>query len=184
MTIGRLAALAALASLLITSIPVMAAQPSPQDPGAYIGLDLGGAQISLSDADTDYDLLGFGVGIGYRVLPYLALEARMGRYFSSEEWIDDLPVEVGVSSYVSALGKIILPLPGFDLYGIGGWTRTRLSVKVFDESSTTNKSDLTYGAGVAVYGAGQTGMRLEWQRLLDKDGVTVDALNIGVQYHF
>lgn len=151
--------------------------------------------VGLNYANLDYDEDGLsesvnwdtlGLNLGYQPSSYLAVEGRVGTGVG-----DDTVAGVVKTELEHYYGIYILPqFPVGDVvsvYGLLGWTEAEASVSAFGAKETDSESDLSYGVGVRFLNKRDqrgVGFFAEYARLLDKRDFELDALTVGLTWHF
>jgi opacity protein-like surface antigen len=158
----------------------------PELTGFYVG---GGyTYMQMDNAGISGDVTGNGITVlaGYNLHKYLAVE---GRYSAT---LDDLSVDNGPDGGdLSNIGLYFKPqytIDRFKLYGLLGYGQVTL-----DNGSTDYSEDgFQYGAGLSVMATDNISVYVDYTRLYDDDDfdgmmsqdITVDAVNVGVNYNF
>jgi len=154
--------------------------------GFYAGL--GYTYMKMDNAGTAGDVNGNGITVlgGYNFHKYLAVE---GRYSTT---LGDLSVDNGVDagdlSNIALYLKPQYTINRFKLYGLLGYGQV-----TYDNGTTDYSEDgFQYGAGLSVMATDNIDVYVDYTRLYDDDDfdglisqdITVDAVNVGVNYNF
>ena len=165
------------------------------------GLPIVQGESSLEDSDT-----GFGVIAGYRLTPYVAIEASyldlgaaeyrlagfadLGATFGVIEFEGGADIEV--TGPAVALVGIIPVSETIELYGKAGMFFSETDFTVFidtvSESATFSSEEIMYGAGMAWNLNPNWSLRLDFQRFADVGDedelgeANIDQFSIGVLY--
>ena len=193
----RLIALGALAFAGYASAQVGAPYKGIYD-GWYAGASIGQTSVDMDASgfqevnDTD---TGWKLYMGYRFLPYFALEgayAALGET-SLKTAGTSLKVEVNDTLYLAAVG--MLPLGDrFVLFGKVGVFSAETDVVACLPAVCVNEKERQdgwmYGVGLDFFFTRQWGMRAEWERFTNvgsdqtPGNEDVDLISVGVIYRF
>ncbi|WP_295419838.1 porin family protein [Sulfurovum sp.] len=191
----------AVAVLLISTFAVAGGDIAPVEPeistpvvmdtesglaGFYVGL--GYTYMKMDNAGAAGDVNGNGITLlgGYNFNKYLAVE---GRYSMT---LGDLSVDNGADagdlSNIALYLKPQYTVDMFKLYGLLGYGQV-----TYDNGSTDySENGFQYGAGMGIMATDNIDVYVDYTRLYDDDGfdgipnnnITVDAVNVGVNYNF
>ena len=154
--------------------------------GFYAGL--GYTYMKMDNAGAAGDVNGNGITVlgGYNFHKYLAVE---GRYSTT---LGDLSVDNGADagdlSNIALYLKPQYTINRFKLYGLLGYGQV-----TYDNGTTDYSEDgFQYGAGLSVMATDNIDVYVDYTRLYDDDDfdglinqdITVDAVNVGVNYNF
>jgi opacity protein-like surface antigen len=186
--------------LMISSLAVAGGDIAPVEPeintpeviedfsssGFYAGL--GYSYILMNNAGAAGDVTGNALTLqaGYNIHKYFAVE---GRYTMT---LGDLDVDNGPDNGdISNIALFLKPQYSIDkikLYGLLGYGQV-----TYDNGTTDYSEDgFQYGAGISVAATDNIDVYIDYTRLYDDDDfdgllsqdITVDAVNIGVNYKF
>ena len=127
-----------------------------------------------------------GIKLGSKFHPNLAAEVRLGIGASSDSvTFEGLPVDIEVDNYVGAYLKGLVPLsPVVSVYGLVGYTRGEITASVLGFSASDSDSDVSIGLGIEVDVANNVQLGIEWARLFDGPGYTVNAITGALNFKF
>jgi opacity protein-like surface antigen len=169
--------------------------------GDVVGLPILGGESSLEDSDT-----GFGVIAGFRLTPYVAIEASYMDLGAAEYRLDGLAnlgstfgvvafeggADIEVSGPAVALVGIIPVSETIELYGKAGMFFSETDFTVFfdsiAESASFSSEEILYGVGMAWNLNPNWSLRLDFQRFADvgeEDELgeaNIDQFSLGVLY--
>ncbi|SHI02081.1 porin family protein [Ferrimonas marina] len=146
----------------------------------YLGGQIG--YYDLSAEGQDVTPVGINLQGGYRFSPFVGLELRAGTGISRD---DAASVEVGVEHNLGAYLNAGVPLSDWvRLYGLLGYTTGEVEISVSGQSRTQQEQDLSYGAGFGLGATEQLSVTIEYMQWIDKGGVDVSGLTLGVIYLF
>ena len=172
-----------------------------EDPrtGFYLGASLGEATVELEDENSFYDFKGddtsYKLFAGYRILPWVGVEASYIDFGQGEDEVAGIPLRTDfTAASIEAVG--LLPLGSWDLFlkgGVAHWDGSIESVDFTDIRAEDNKWDATFGMG-AQFRAGQFAVRAEANLLMlgfddDNDDEIdgddwIDVVSVGFSYTF
>ncbi|GAA3527969.1 porin family protein [Zobellella aerophila] len=154
----------------------------------YVGLNYANLDFDTDSLSESVNWDSVGLNLGFQPSPYLAVEGRLGKGFG-----DDTVAGVVKTELEHYYGVYLLPqFPIEDVmsvYGLLGWTEAEAeaSAPAFGLKESDSESDLSYGVGVRFLGKRHqrgVGFFAEYARLLDKDDFEMDALTVGLTWHF
>ncbi|WP_341501897.1 porin family protein [Gallaecimonas sp. GXIMD4217] len=145
--------------------------------GAFLGTELGSHNLNLK---------ALSGGVGYQFNPHLGIEARFLAGLADDSFNNGagrttLKLESGWSGY------LVPTLPLNEQWGLHALLGvSRLKVRLDDGISSLDGSedDFSYGLGAQFHYSRHGRLSLEYVSLLDKHGLKVDSLNLGLRYHF
>lgn len=183
------------AALLGSGIARAEAPPT----GFYLGAAIGQATVEMEDEDSFYDFKGddtsYKFFAGYRILPWVAIEASYIDFGQAEDRVVGVPIRTDfTAATIEGLG--ILPIGNWDLFlkaGFAHWDGSVQSVDFPQIREDDNKWDAIFGIG-AQYRVGQFAVRAEGNLLMlgfdddDDDEIDgddwIDVISIGFTYSF
>lgn len=182
---------------LFTHHPAYACMPLPS--GWYI--EGSGGSVRQQDASnggltTDTSGLGWNATIGYKFMPFLAIEAGYTQYGIIKEKNGATTVMRNRPVSVDFAAKGIIPIAnsGFEPFGKVGYARSKNKIQVTDAAlipptaSTDNESasGLYLGAGAQYYFMPELAVVAEWNRAAgNNDSVGhLDLYSIGLSFIF
>jgi len=156
----------------------------------YLGANLGSYQDVLQD-----DALGGSLQIGYDLHKFIAIESQLGlTYDSYKETAGGSTVSAtSLVSYASIYLRGNLRFDTFTLFALGGYSYVRNDFK-FEVSPPippfesiddyTDESDVSYGAGIDLYGNDTTALSFKWMRIIDMgDQGELDVWMLGFTHY-
>ena len=124
--------------------------------------------------------------LGLNMSEYLSLEGRIGFGLSNDTaMVLGVPVDFESDSLFGAylLGR--LPVSdSFSIYGVIGFTSIEVTASVSGFSVSDDGSDTSFGAGMEFGFSDDVSMSLEYMSYYDKEGVSIDAVGLGVNVEF
>jgi hypothetical protein len=156
----------------------------------YLGASVGSYQDVLED-----DTLGGSFQIGYDLHKFIAIESQLGlTYDTYEETVDGSTLSSkNLISYASIYLRGNLRFDSFSLFALGGYSYVRNDFELdispplpFFESmdGNTSDSDVSYGAGIDLYGNDTTALSFKWMRIIDMgDEGELDAWLLGFTHY-
>jgi len=184
-----------LAAAVVAALPAMA-QQMPYSP-FYIGAGIGRGNLNVSGTDltgldnatVDDSSNAYTFRMGWRVSPYMALEAGyydLGKYQFAGQGAIAVNGEAKAKSYGLALVGI-MPIQNVDLYGRLGYVRSEIKTNASSDLIATNynakdkQSEATYGLGARWNMTREWGLFVEWMK---NDKIEVDSYLFGVDFKF
>ena len=167
-----------LALLALSCASTSALADEPESRGFYLGAMVGGAQLdddgafsglSFDDSDVGYGLFG-----GYKILRYVAVEARflnLGSYSVEGESVD----VTGYSAHV--VGIIPFGNSGWEMFGQLGLGTASFDTGYGEDDSNTVGSA---GLGVRYYPTSHFGVGLQIDAYAYEEDVYGDTYDVGV----
>lgn len=139
--------------------------------GFYIGGAVGDATVDFEDDQTgeqfDADDTGYKIIVGYRIIPWVAVELNYSDYGNPVDEFFGVDVE---SSYdaksISVLG--MLPLGNFDLFGRLGFASLDADFRAvgFNVRDREESTEPLFGLGAQYRPNRNFAIRLEWEAVL------------------
>ncbi|MDE2607887.1 MAG: porin family protein [Burkholderiales bacterium] len=172
-------ATAAASAFLLLGTAAHAQQQSAMSP-LYGELGYSWLNIKGNGADTDSGALR-GI-LGYDLMPNLAIEGMVAGGTSSDS-------NQGVTMKLhDSYGLFLKPKvdvgSNVELFGRLGWARSNVDVSCASGCANTSGNDFAYGLGVNYKINQQLRVGLDYTHLMDRGGVKVDGVTLGVGYHF
>lgn len=183
-------------TVLLAALSAFCAPAIASDAHLYGTIDFVRAEIRFDEVDgfriPRQRVNGGVVALGYRLNPYVALEARLGQTRSTTaasagDGGEQVDLRFGIDYAVGGYAKVIWPVdPGrIEPYLLIGATRVETRTAVTGEPSIrVSDTDLSYGVGTHLWANSRAGMKLEYTRYLDKSGMRVDAPHVGFIFRF
>lgn len=179
-------------SLAFTSAPLMASAEYLGD--HYVGASVEAYGLSGSSSPTYTSYVG-AFKAGMFLNNYLAIEGKVGFgvHDKKKKDSDGDTVSAGVDHYVSVLAVGAYPVhERFDIYAKAGVSSVKLRLKVksndignsYTDKDTSTKTSFSAFAGIAYYATPTSTVNLEYGQLLNKHGISVDGLSLGVTKYF
>ncbi len=167
--------------------------------GFYLGAAIGQATVEMEDEDSSYDFKGddtsYKLVAGYRILPWVAVEASYIDFGQAQDEVVGVPLRTDFTA-ATLEGLGILPIGNWDLFlkaGFAHWDGSIQSVDFPQIREDDNKWDAIFGLG-AQYRAGQFAVRAEANLLMlgfdddDNDEIDgddwIDMVSVGFTYTF
>ena len=167
--------------------------------GFYLGAAIGQATVEMEDEDSSYDFKGddtsYKLVAGYRILPWVAVEASYIDFGQAQDEVVGVPLRTDFTA-ATLEGLGILPIGSWDLFlkaGFAHWDGSIQSVDFPQIREDDNKWDAIFGLG-AQYRAGQFALRAEANLLMlgfdddDNDEIDgddwIDMVSVGFTYTF
>jgi outer membrane immunogenic protein len=179
-------AIATFASLLIAALapaPAHAQQRQSAQSGMYAGFNFSSVSYEESGRGTAKPT-AIGIKLGKEFNPNFAAEGRFGTGLSDDN-LGSSVSDVSVDYYLGAYAKGILPLsPRIALYGLAGVTYGKLSASGGSLRLSSSDADFSYGFGMDFGIGASTALNVEWMRMFEGSGYSLDALSIGLNFSF
>lgn len=119
--------------------------------------------------------------IGYDLHPNLAVEGMLAGGTSHDS-------DNGVSMKLkNSYGVFVKPKYDFgpvEVFGRLGWAHTKVDASCAAGCSNASRNDFAYGVGAKYNINPRMSVGLDYTRLMDKGGVKVDGVTLGVGYRF
>ena len=139
--------------------------------GFYIGGAIGDAAVEFEDdesgASFDGDDTGYKLMVGYRIIPWVAVELNYSDYGDPVDNFLGVDLEASYdATSASVLG--MLPLGGFDLFGRLGFARLDADFEAvgFDVSDSDRTTEPLFGLGAQYRPNPNLAIRVEWEAVL------------------
>lgn len=186
---------AACAALIMNS----AIAEAPLPCGWYIEGNFGSSRISnISGVDISSSGFGWNANIGYKFMPFFALEAGYTNYAEANLRINGVQVATDKPYTIDVAGKAILPISdsSFEVFGKLGAARVTSKYSIEQPtlttlpSGTTNKTVLYIGAGGDFVWSPALPINVQWQRAVSTSNSsssttgTLDLYSVGITYIF
>jgi len=194
--------ISAAALLLTTALSIAGGDIAPLEPevntpevagnsfnmdGLYAGM--GYTYMEIDNAGLQGDATGNGLTLlaGYNFNEYIALEGRFSQTLGDLS-IDNGPDDGDLSNIALYIKPQYMVADRFTVYGLLGYGQVS-----FDNGTTDRSEDgFQYGAGISIMATENIGIYVDYTRLYDDDNfdgivdqdITVDAVNVGIQYNF
>lgn len=173
--------------------PAQALEMSAPD-GWYLEGNIGSARLSnTSYPSTNKNGLAYNLNLGYKFMPYAALEGGYTKYRDSKITYYDVNV-ANVSRYsydIAAKGIFPISDSGFEAFAKIGAAHMRAKASSVDSSltddftSSSNATGLYVGLGGQVNIMSELAIVAQWQRAQGKNSTgTEDFFSIGVNFIF
>jgi hypothetical protein len=194
-----------IAKLILSGFLVFMSFVSAADqlPQSFKGMYLGGnvSQHRISDTDT-VNIIGGMFKIGYDFNKVFALEANLGATTTkSYTLVDDQGQEIGDykvrARNAGVYARVNWRLVNVTLYGLLGVDYYQMIQDInvtgplgFSDTAKLDKTGLSYGVGVDLFGGSQTALSLNWMQLINEDfygdgeKTQVNAIYLGITYYF
>lgn len=142
----------------------------------YLGIN-GGSYLEMIDLETigNEDGLGGAFQIGYDLHKFIAVESQLGiAYASLDESSGGNTLSVENTIYYGSIylrGNVRFDT--FTLFAIGGYTYLQSDVEsssniaILNIDDSENFDDMSYGAGIDLYGNDTTALSFKWIRIID-----------------
>lgn len=132
------------------------------------------------------DVTGVQLHLGTELLPFFALEARVGTGFQNETEVAGVDVKTRVEHWGSLFARAFVDMDRVRPYALIGYTSGRAKAKVpsIGLEASDSDQDVSYGAGVELYGNDSTALFLEWVKYFDTSDYTIDAWALGLSTRF
>ncbi|WP_455201070.1 outer membrane beta-barrel protein [Kaarinaea lacus] len=137
----------------------------------YLGIN-GGSYLEMIDKE---DGLGGSFQIGYDLHKFIAVESQLGiAYASLDESSGGNTLSIQSTAYYGSIylrGNVRFDT--FTLFAIGGYTYLRSDVELTSNiaflniDDSENFDDMSYGAGIDLYGNDTTALSFKWIRIID-----------------
>jgi hypothetical protein len=174
---ARLLLAGSAAALALSCVASNALAAEPLSRGFYVGAMVGGAQLDddgafrgLSFDDSD---VGYGVFGGYKILKYLAVEARilnLGSYRVETEKVD-------VTAYSAhVVGIIPFGTSGWEMFGQLGFGNAKFDTGYGDDKNTVGSA----GLGARYYPSPHFGISLQIDAYAYEEDIFGEKYDIGV----
>lgn len=151
--------------------------------GLYAGALLTRTTVSI-DGFGDANPMAIGAKLGMPINKNFAVEARLSTGLSDDSLLGGI-VDVKVDSFVGVYAKGLLPLSDTaSVYGLLGYTQSKLKLEGPGGSASGSDSDLSYGFGADFAVSGGTSVGVEWARLYKDDVSKIDGLTLSVSFKF
>lgn len=156
------------------------AQQQPATSPVYGELGYSWLNIKGNGADTDSGALR-GI-LGYDLMPNLAVEGMLAGGTSSDS-------NQGVTMKLhDSYGLFLKPKvdvgSNVELFGRLGWAHSHVRASCATGCSDASGNDFAYGLGLNYKVNRQVSVGLDYAHLMDKGGVKVDGVTLGVGYRF
>lgn len=178
-------------SLAFASTPLVASAEYLGD--NYVGASVEAYGLSGSGSPTFRSYVG-AFKAGMFLNNYLAIEGKVGVgiHDKKKKYYGDT-VSAGIDHYISVLAVGAYPVhEKFDIYAKAGFSSVKLRLKVesndiwnsYTDKDTATETSFSAFAGIAYYATPTSTVNLEYGQLLDKHGISVDGLSLGVTKYF
>ena len=170
--------------LLASSLMVIGAAASAADNGFYAGASYSNVKAAPNDGGS-FRLGTLGVLGGYQVNKYIGVEGRLASGVKDADVnFGEIPATVSIDSFaaINAIGSYPLG-NGVSAYGTLGYGQTRFKFEALGESEKDKLNAFNYGAGLQ-YKTGPYAVRLGYESLANKSGITVDGVTLTGVYNF
>jgi len=170
------------------SVPMVSEAPAGPM-GLYAGLGYSYMKMSADGTNTDTTGNAITALAGYNILDYLAVE---GRYTAT---LGDINIDNGITDVdndgdMTNIGLYLKPqydIDKFTLYGLLGYGQVTV-----DAGTSYSENGFQWGAGANFTATDNVDVYVDYTRLYDDDefdglqagDITIDAVNVGVNYKF
>lgn len=182
-------------SLAFASTPLVASAEYLGD--HYVGASVEAYDLSASGWPTFRSYVG-AFKAGMFLNDYLAIEGKVGFGIHDKKkdynfYGDTLSVSAGIDHYISVLAVGAYPVhEKFDIYAKAGFSSVKLRLKFesndiwnsYTDKITDTETSFSAFAGIAYYATPTSTVNLEYGQLLDKSGISVDGLSLGLTKYF
>ncbi|WP_144394745.1 porin family protein [Pleionea sediminis] len=146
--------------------------------------DYVGANYAIVDVDSAKPT-ALSFKYGKHITNNIVVEGRLGLGLSDDELDFFTDVKAELDNMYGVYGVYrFMPKSSFDLYGLVGFTKGKVSAKGSGFSVSESESDLSYGLGFDIKMSDSTAFNLEWARLIDKDDLEATTISAGVTFKF
>lgn len=157
---------------------------------SYFGVDY--MMTTYDEAGVpEFNPTAVALKFGKNMSPSMAIEGRVGFGMSDDSGevciggFGCADVDLEIDSLMGAYVRGIAPLSErARFYGLLGMTRGEITVGAGGESFSETETDLSYGVGAEFLMGESTGLNLEYLLAIDKDGVEVSSLTVGLVFHY
>ena len=161
-----------------------------------LGLRFSNIDVDIPDLDTQEDLAhsSLGLTLTHKLYRNIDVEAQLSLGLNESQVLlneSDLDLNFKMDY---ALGLYLKPgfhLHRFHLYGLAGYAQTKVSSRFNDNNTELSQIDFSltehsfsYGAGVSLTLFKNTGLHLEWKKLLENDVYSISNSSFGVHTRF
>lgn len=141
---------------------------------SYKGINLASVEIEADGVDGPSPMMIMGK-VGSSISPTMTSEFRLGVNAGADEFNGvDFKIKNMFGAYVKMHSSDGATKP----YFIVGVTRGKLELSDAFGSESDSEDDLSYGLGVDF----SNGLNLEYMRFIDKDGVELNGLSVGLTF--
>jgi len=167
--------------LLASSLMVIGAAATAADNGYYAGASYSDVKVKADDIGTSFRLSVLSALGGYQINKNFAVEARIGtgardaNLGGTNFEVDSFAAVNGVASYPIA--------NNISAYGTLGYNQVRFKFTSAEDSGKEKLNAFNYGAGLQ-YKTGPYAVRLGYESLANKSGITVDGVTLTGVYNF
>ena len=153
----------------------------------YLGINAGSYQDILND-----DALGGSFQIGYDLHKFIAVESQLGATYDSitESSGGNTLSANSLIYYGSIYLRGNVRFDTFTLFAMAGYTylqndfESSSNIAIFNIDDTESFDDVSYGAGVDLYGNDTTAVSFKWMRIIDMgDQGELDAWLLGFTHY-
>ncbi|WP_019022875.1 MULTISPECIES: porin family protein [unclassified Thioalkalivibrio] len=156
------------------------AQPSAGTP--YVGGQYSHLDADVSGVSGSWNPDALVARGGYFFNEYFAVEGRAGTGLSDDT---DNGVDVELDYMIGGYARGNLPVSNVvSLYGMAGVTHAEATASGGGVSVTDDDTGPSYGVGAEFNVANDLGLSVEWMRYMDESDYDVDAISVGMNYHF
>lgn len=166
--------------------------------GVYIFADFERNKIEVDavDASLDESDNGYGIGLGYTLTNYFALELAYRELMGIEEGVAYEDYTYTFNTDISALQASLLasyPLSdALSVYSRLGVGRIDVDSEIYEndwgditrESDSESETKALFGIGGRYAITEQFGVRAEYSRFAEIEDTTISSLSLAVDYHF
>lgn len=157
----------------------------------YLGIN-GGSYPDMIEIGEKEDGLGGSFQIGYDLHKFIAVESQLGvAYASIEESAGGNSLSANSLVYYGSIylrGNVRFDT--FTFFAMAGYTYLQndfeisSNIALFNIDDSESFDDVSYGAGVDLYGNGTTALSLKWMRIIDMgDQGELDAWMLGFTHY-
>lgn len=150
-----------------------------EESNLYVGTSINNINYEEPSSNYDVNLLNIGLLAGKKINDNVALEARVGSAVSGENITPSIEIELDY--YISTYIKGLLVIDHFDVYGLLGYTKSKVSSSngFYDYAESAS-----YGIGSSYNFNEEFSIGMEYLNLVDddKNGYDLSTFNIGINY--
>lgn len=178
---------------LLIALSTFAVSANAWEPELYTGANLASWQYTQTGFPMNFNVTAVEGLAGIGVLPYLAVEARVGAGITAgrdnwesydedtEEWFISDTFEIRVRHYASIYLRPKIENEKASLYGLIGLTTLDLDT---DTGGSSSDTDATFGFGVSFVMTPNVNITAEWRKLINAENFNLRGGSVGFTYSF